>query len=115
MKKLFFASLFVMMLFVACDKVSKSGNTPLNPDDQKMKLETIANDLMNELAATEFEDVMKTVSDLYLSCESTFDSDTYDMSALESVFEERYDAIYSYEELNRYTTKESFMLLLSHL
>ena len=115
MKKLFLASLFVMMSLVACDKINQKGNTPLNVDEQKMKFVTVADDLMNELAATEFEDVMRTVSDLYLSCESTFASDTYDVSALESVFEERYDAIYSYEELNQYTTRESYMLLLSNL
>ena len=115
MKKLFLASLFVMMSLVACDKINQKGNTPLNMDEQKMKFVTVADDLMNELAATEFEDVMRTVSDLYLSCESTFASDTYDVSALESVFEERYDAIYSYEELNQYTTRESYMLLLSNL
>jgi hypothetical protein len=115
MKKLFLASLFVMMSLVACDKINQNGNTPLNVDEQKMKFVTVADDLMNELAATEFEDVMRTVSDLYLSCESTFASDTYDVSALESVFEERYDAIYSYEELNQYTTRESYMLLLSNL
>ncbi len=115
MKKLFLASLFVMMSLVACDKINQKGNTPLNVDEQKMKFVTVADDLMNELAATEFEDLMRTVSDLYLSCESTFASDTYDVSALESVFEERYDAIYSYEELNQYTTRESYMLLLSNL
>ena len=114
MKKLFWASLFVMMSLVACEDENKKGNTPLNSDEQKVKLETIANDLMTELAATEFEDVMKTVADLYLSCESTFSSETYDWSAVENVFEERYDAMYSYQELSQYVSKETIVLLFSH-
>ena len=109
MKKIFWASV-VMMSLVACGE--NESDTLLTPDEQKVEMETIASDLMTEFAATEFEDVMETVSDLYLSCEETFAGD-YDWSALESVYEERYDEAVKFEEIGKYDERYTYSLLFS--
>lgn len=109
MKKIFWASI-VMMSLVACGE--NESDTLLTPDEQKVEMETIASDLMTEFAATEFEDVMETVSGLYLSCEKTFAGD-YDWSALERIFNERYEAAVSFEEVNMYEERYTYTLLFS--
>lgn len=110
MKKFFWASV-IMMSLIACDDKRGKGE-PLTPDEQKVELEAIASDLMTEFAATEFEDVMKTMADLCLSCESTF-TEGYDWSALERIFNERYEAAVSFEEVNMYEERYTYTLLFS--
>lgn len=107
----FLGAAVVMLAFVACDSDNK-GDKPLSPEDQKVEMEAIASELMTEFAATEFEDVMKTISDLYLSCEETFSGD-YDWSALEDAYEEKLRAVMSYDEIDEYTELQTIKLLLS--
>lgn len=114
MKKIFFLLIISVLAFAACDGLGKKGK-PLSPDQQKDRMEQIANDLMAELSATHFEEMVKTISDLSLSIENTFESESYDWSALEDVFEERYDSIFSYEELNQYESTSTYMLLFSQI
>ena len=107
----FLGAAVVMLAFVACNS-DKKEDSPLTPDQQKVEMEAIASELMSEFAATEFEDQMKAMSDLYLSCEDTF-AGNYDWSALERAYKDKFDAAVSFEELGRYDKKRTYMLLFS--
>lgn len=112
MKRILWTSLLMMSL-VACEGLSSNdGNKELNPDDQKAKLENVADQLMAEFPASEYEELMSTMADLFGYCDS-FDRADYDLSDIEEVFEERYDRMFSEEFVSETVTSYTFLLLLS--
>lgn len=111
MKKFVWASCIAMMSFIACDEV-KNGNEPITPDDQKGKLENVAEQLMAEFPANEYEELISTMADLFEYCDG-LDRADYDISAIEEVFEERHDRMFSEEFISETVTSYTFLLLLS--
>lgn len=123
MKKIIWASLIAMMSFVACDEVKQGGDDPDQDYEQdfepitqngfKVKLEDAAEQFMNEFPASEYEELASTVAGMVEYCSDTFGGPDYDLSALEEVYEERYDKFFSEEFVSETVTSYSFLFLLS--
>lgn len=155
MKKLFWASIVLMVSMMACEKPAPEGGDEKDPEEtvdpdkgdqgeegegeqgggdntggdntggedegdegmtsseQKEKLESIANAIMAEFPYEDYDEMMSTLSGLYTYSMENFFSEDYDLSALESVFEERYDAMFSYEDLGNNTASSTYLLFLS--
>lgn len=90
-----------------------SGGDEYDSTGQKAKLESIAKTFMAEFPAANYEEAMSTMSDLYNHCSTYYASETYNWSALETVLEERYNAIFSETDLGNNITSYTFLLFLS--
>ena len=109
MKKIFYAVALIIMMSMSCEK---QPGRPIAPDDQKAKLEDVANDLMTEFSADNYEDLAKIVEDI---CDYGFNdfSDDYDWSDLEDALEEKVDKLYSMEELPGDVVSHTVLILMS--
>lgn len=116
MKKFLCASLVAMMSFVACDDVNPGGdgNAPIEPDEQKVRVEEALRSLMAEFPASKYEELLDSSVEVYEYCSTTFgENEEYDWSEFETVLEERYDRVFSEEYLSPTMTSYTYLLFLS--
>lgn len=94
-------------LFASCDK-PENKKSPLTPDEQKVKIEQVAEDLMDMYSADVFEDYFKLTK---LFGETYFDYD-YDWDDFYEYCEEKGEKIYNEDWSDRdgYTTDVLFLL-----
>lgn len=90
-KVLLMLAFFATMFFVSCNENGIGGNTPkpTTPEEHKKRLEEISLALIDEVAATNFEEIQDLAT--YLCVE--YSEDNYDYEDLEEWAEECYDAL----------------------
>jgi hypothetical protein len=109
MKKLFLF-LGIICLFASCDK-PENKKSPLTPDEQKVKIEQVAEELMDMYSADVFEDFFK----LTTRFGETYFDDDYDWDDFYEYCEEKGEKIFNedWSEWEGYTT--DILLMLSDL